>query len=719
MSGVSPGAPWLLLATVSAVAAGCSSPGGAAVDAPLPPGDAADPDAAVDAPTDAAVDAPDPCADLGFGPAATYDETVPGPKQGEQREVLIGWPEPFSLMTWQDVDGVVVQRVSNTGSYIDTPHRIGPGAPAAIACLPTGQCMVALRDPPALVRVMLNGTPIDATPISDPGYRELPALGAANGQFLVVFHDASNDWRVQRYGVAGGAMDPVPRTLPPLSGANPVVAGCDANGCLVAYPGATPESGRFRVPWVGAVGALAAAPGAWDGVACNAGGCLWAADGAGFVTDVVGDAAAAVPLPSGKVMSLAANGASFELVSRSQTIADDWRAFRISGTGEVSAQGALPSTGWTASSVACSTSLCLVAGEQLAADATEHDVGVVRVDQTVLEDHMHYVVGANGQSSPLVASSGTGQLVVWLDRRLGEGRWRFARRAADGAWLDAAAIELPAPPAVRAPDLGLTWTGHAYLLAWVDAGPPRALRAVRISPQGTILDGTPLTLVAGAQRQAIACTQDVCLAVTTAPGAGGAQHVAQRLDAAALTPLGAAIPLDSGVDLSPVWAAAGQGRFAVLAKVGAAHALTRLGVDGTVLDAPALAVADPQTHALVGLDGGFALASSAAAGGPGSLRFVAATVGPRVALAAEATAPVLASLGADVVVSWKYPDSLAARRYAPGGDVGAARPIGGETAAQAAMTGGPAGEVLAAWSEYDAAATMVAPRLRVRRLCGP
>lgn len=718
-----------LLVAVGAVLAACSAPGGDAVDAAGPPADAADAavdaaaiDGPVDAAPDAAPDADTTCSDLGLGPTGGFDELVIGPRQGDQRDVAIAYGGAFFLLTWRDVDGAYGQRVSNTATFVGAARRLGGGGPSAVACLATGACAVALRDPVALVRTANDGAPVDATPIVNTAFARIAGIGAGNNQFMIVYRDAGTDrWRVQRYGVAGGALDANPRELPSMSGATPTVAGCDNAGCLIAFPGDLPDGGRVRVPWVGAIGPLAAAPGPWQHLACTGARCLWADRGAGLVTDLQGDDRQAVALPAADLLGLAANADDFQLVSRIGAVGDPWQAHRITPAGVITAQGDLPSRTWIDARIGCGASICLVAAQLPTVDGLEDDVGVVRVDQVVVDTEPHFVLGANAQTRPLIATSGAVQLVAWSDRRVDGAHWRVARRRPDGTWLDTSSLLVPVPGSATPPDVALTWTGRGFLLSWIGLDPTRALRAIRISTDGELLDPTPLELVADAYRHAIACTQDVCLALTAEPGGAGAEHRLRRLDATTLAPLGAATVLRAGVTLAPVRAAASADGFAVLV-VGAdaGPALTRVGLDGALVDVPALAVPDAQIHALIGRAAGFAIAGSALVGGPGAVRFVgAAGVGPRIGLVAEATAPVLGSLGTDALVVWKYPDALAIRRFDPAGVGGVVRALGGAAAEQPALIGGPAGEALAAWAEHDPTAAVGARRLRLRRVCGP
>lgn len=714
----------LALALALAFLGACPSGGDDPVDA-RPSVDAPEVDAPpLDAAPDAPVDAPMiNCDDLDVGPMATYDELVETPRAGDQSELLAAWSGTFIQLVWKEADGVMTIRNSVTATYLNPARRIAPATatPTTMGCMETGECMIALRDPLGFVRLDSGSNLTDPNPVTNAAFREIAAVGGRSGQYMIIYRDAATSgWRVQRYNRVGNQpLDATPRQLPPLSDGKPQIAGCDGAGCLIVYPGVGPDSGRLRVPWTGAVGAIAPPPGPWDRVACNQSTCLWAASGAGFITDTATGSPAPIALPTGKIVALAAAGTSFGLVVQSTVVPTRWTAHRVTNGGVVTDAGELPGATWVEATVGCGEAMCSAfAREPSALESGAHDIGIARFEQTVLESHIKFVIGANAQTDARAASNGAVQLVAWIDHREDGVRWRVARHDPAGTWLDLQARELPIPDVTPPSEVALTWTGHDFLFSWVGTAPSRALRAVRIAPDGTI-DAAPTELVPGAFRHAIACTQDVCLVVTAEAGAGGAEHRLRRTDATTLASLGPAVQLRTGVTLSPVLAAATSDRFALaLEGAGGANQLTRVAVDGTLLDAPPITVPDAQLHALVGRDGGFGLATSAVIGGGGSLRLVGATLGNRIALPPEATAPALASLGADLAAAWRYPDTLAARRFDATGPISATKIVGGPTAEHWALAAGPPGELLAAWTEHDPAPDLAARRLRVRRICG-
>lgn len=109
----------------------------------------------------------------------------------------------------------------------------------------------------------------------------------------------------------------------------------------------------------------------------------------------------------------------------------------------------------------------------------------------------------NAQDMPAVAFDGTHFLAVWQDRRVYR---RFnnidvwdlfaARIAADGRLLDPVGAPLLLQAAADPP--ALAYGGGVYLLVYravtTDPNRPRALRAVRVSTAGKLLDSTPLVL---------------------------------------------------------------------------------------------------------------------------------------------------------------------------------------------------------------------------------
>jgi len=109
------------------------------------------------------------------------------------------------------------------------------------------------------------------------------------------------------------------------------------------------------------------------------------------------------------------------------------------------------------------------------------------------------IAGALGaQSDPAVAFDGSIYLAVWIDRRSVESNEIFAARVgADGALLDPVGIPIATGPGERGA-VSVAAGGGAFLAVWQEAGPSRAgLRAVRISPQGTVLDAQPIECLDG------------------------------------------------------------------------------------------------------------------------------------------------------------------------------------------------------------------------------
>jgi hypothetical protein len=106
------------------------------------------------------------------------------------------------------------------------------------------------------------------------------------------------------------------------------------------------------------------------------------------------------------------------------------------------------------------------------------------------------------QISPAIAFDGVNYLVIWQDTRSGSGPSSdtdiFGTRVApDGTVLDPAGLAISTAPNLQG-DPALTFDGTNYLAVWLDARrypvqtqPPVDVFGTRISPAGTLLDGTP------------------------------------------------------------------------------------------------------------------------------------------------------------------------------------------------------------------------------------
>ena len=102
------------------------------------------------------------------------------------------------------------------------------------------------------------------------------------------------------------------------------------------------------------------------------------------------------------------------------------------------------------------------------------------------------LAGATGdQSAPDIARGGDGFLAVWTDARAGEGR-----NDVYGIRLDAAGDPLGASFAINQDDGSqvrplVAWNGQNWLVAFMSDG---TLSAVRVAPDGSLLDAQPIAI---------------------------------------------------------------------------------------------------------------------------------------------------------------------------------------------------------------------------------
>ena len=133
------------------------------------------------------------------------------------------------------------------------------------------------------------------------------------------------------------------------------------------------------------------------------------------------------------------------------------------------------------------------------------------------------------EQAPAIAAGGAGSLVVWADARtvpLGATA-NDAQSALDiyGLRLDAAGNPLDAVPFPIAASFGwqrdpqVAWNGENWLVAWEDQAPTQffyetQIKAVRVSPQGQVLDATPITLFAPGDEVHLTANGSTWLAVS-------------------------------------------------------------------------------------------------------------------------------------------------------------------------------------------------------------
>jgi len=129
---------------------------------------------------------------------------------------------------------------------------------------------------------------------------------------------------------------------------------------------------------------------------------------------------------------------------------------------------------------------------------------------------------SGAQTSVALAAGGGVTLAVWGDTRAGTGDILGLRMDASGAALDAVPFEIDLSPGDQT-DPQVVWNGQTFLVAWVSQEPTQyyyedRIQAVRVSPQGQVLDATPITLPETASTFALATDGTDFLIVKQGPG---------------------------------------------------------------------------------------------------------------------------------------------------------------------------------------------------------
>jgi hypothetical protein len=115
--------------------------------------------------------------------------------------------------------------------------------------------------------------------------------------------------------------------------------------------------------------------------------------------------------------------------------------------------------------------------------------------------------GANTQIAPAVASDGNDFLVVWQDSRFGTPDIMGRRVQADGTTLDPTALVIyVGGSGQKNPSVAFGTT--SYLVVWDDDRTVYAdIYGARMTPDGTLLDGTPILIGAAASTQREPCVE--------------------------------------------------------------------------------------------------------------------------------------------------------------------------------------------------------------------
>jgi MYXO-CTERM domain-containing protein len=547
-----------------------------------------------------------------IGPEVWMDEPTQGGAAALQQWASAAWNGADYLVVWEDqrpggrwgYPDICGTRVAADGTVRD-PGGIAISSGALlengpeVACGPAS-CLVVWTDGRAGIgaggdiygaRVDANGHLLDPAGFAVStanGGQAFPRVAWGGATYLVVWEDgrsgADSDIFGARVGPDGVLADPAGIAI--SSAPN------DQSGPALAWNGSTffaawddnrgsPDVGGLYGARVSEAGALLDPAGV--GIALGDGyphDAAVASDGSGFMAiwtqysaasdyDLLGarisgdgevlspGAFAISATPDRAELPRAAwNGTDYVIV---------WEVFQEVFAARVSPEGAVRDVdgiqvaagAWAATdpAVACGGPSCLLVWTDAAHDGA--DIRGTRLDASGRLDPSTLLIssGAAEQSSPSVASDGSGYLLVWSEWR-GPEPWARdvfgARLDAGGALLDASGI--PISTAVGRQFLStVAWNGAAFLVAWIDERNYGAtgydVYAARVSPAGLVLDpaGIPVTTALSDQVGVrAACGDGSCLVVWEDARGGGDDVFASRVDAVGqvLDPVG--IPVAAG-----------------------------------------------------------------------------------------------------------------------------------------------------------------------------
>ena len=149
----------------------------------------------------------------------------------------------------------------------------------------------------------------------------------------------------------------------------------------------------------------------------------------------------------------------------------------------------LDTTGFNPTSAACAGGVYFVVGTRYGSSSTD-SVGV-RVDNTGHVLDATPLLLTTGTNSAKVASDGSNFLAIW-----GTSAPQGLRVGANGTILDATPLTLLPATAKPSGAAAIAFGGGVYLIAWVDSGTSEVM-AVRLNPDGTLLDQAPIQLTSG------------------------------------------------------------------------------------------------------------------------------------------------------------------------------------------------------------------------------
>jgi hypothetical protein len=197
----------------------------------------------------------------------------------------------------------------------------------------------------------------------------------------------------------------------------------------------------------------------------------------------------------------------------------------------------------------------------------------IAADGTVSDAGPPLAAGGVWADRTAAASNGSETLFIWSAWINDGSKVRGARIGADGAWLDAAPIDI-----ADGYQADVAWDGASFVTVWTTPDDAHSLRAARISPAGEVLDAGGVYLADGAFGTVVPRDQGSSLVF----GDGYGQRVAAlRLDQA-LAPVDAApvilaekTPATNQGLVDPRVARAGDGRHLVAWEITGEYDTTR------------------------------------------------------------------------------------------------------------------------------------------------
>ncbi len=179
--------------------------------------------------------------------------------------------------------------------------------------------------------------------------------------------------------------------------------------------------------------------------------------------------------------------------------------------------------------------------------------------------------------------NGSHWLVAWYDADRPDYSIRAARVAADGSLLDPYGIDLVHG---RAGTPAVVWCVDHWWVVWEESTPGSPVNGVRISPEGTVLDSSPVSIQPAAssgvaRRVRLATLGSDVLAVF----ADGTDLVTRRI-AADGSSVSSPTTIASGVSSTDLWdVEAGTDRYVVVSSLAWNIARINVAADGTAMDA--------------------------------------------------------------------------------------------------------------------------------------